>query len=305
MARRPLLGTHHFVSSVLLALLVATPATATNFRLTVLDGPGVGFNDPTPVGPAPGNPGTTLGQQRVNAFQAALDRWGEILASDVEIEVEAEMPDLFCDDTSALLGQASPIDAFRDFAAAPRSQTWYPVALANALSGSDLDPTSADVFARFNGAIEGAPGCLGGFGWWYGIDTPPPTGRPDFFTTVLHEVAHGLGFVSFVDLSTGQKLVGFDDAFSIHLKDGISGELWSDLSDAQRAASAASGRLVWEGPSSRQAAGALIDGVEPSGEVRMYSPDPLELGSSVSHWDIALFPDEIMEPFNVAGPQTS
>ncbi|MGH6900904.1 MAG: hypothetical protein ACREJ5_30850, partial [Geminicoccaceae bacterium] len=29
----------------------------------------------------------------------------------------------------------------------------------------------------------------------------------------------------------------------------------------------------------------------------MYAPNPAEPGSSVSHWDVALTPDELMEPF--------
>jgi hypothetical protein len=45
------------------------------------DGPGEGFNDPTPVAPVGGNPGTTRGQQRLIAFQFAADIWGATLDS--------------------------------------------------------------------------------------------------------------------------------------------------------------------------------------------------------------------------------
>ena len=38
--------------------------------------PGEGFNDPTPAAPVGGNTGTTLGQQRLIAFQHAADIWG-------------------------------------------------------------------------------------------------------------------------------------------------------------------------------------------------------------------------------------
>ena len=37
---------------------------------------GVGFNDPTPAAPIGGNPGTTVGEQRLNAFRHAAEIWG-------------------------------------------------------------------------------------------------------------------------------------------------------------------------------------------------------------------------------------
>ena len=58
---------------------------------------------PLPVSPVLNNPGTTLGQQRLNVFQAAANAWGAILNSNVEILVGAEMTQLFCSATSALL----------------------------------------------------------------------------------------------------------------------------------------------------------------------------------------------------------
>ena len=31
---------------------------------------------------------------------------------------------------------------------------------------------------------------------------------------------------------------------------------------------------------------------------RLYAPNPFEVGSSVSHWDITHFPNQLMEPFS-------
>ena len=45
------------------------------------DAPGVGLNDPTPVAPVGGNPGTTLGEQRRIALHYAADLWGAKLDS--------------------------------------------------------------------------------------------------------------------------------------------------------------------------------------------------------------------------------
>ena len=56
------------------------------------DAPGVGFNDPTPVSPVGGNNGTTLGQQRLIATQAAADIWGQVLTSSTAIVIGATWP---------------------------------------------------------------------------------------------------------------------------------------------------------------------------------------------------------------------
>src|SRR5512138_477925 len=92
---------------------------------------GVGFNDPTPVAPVGGNPGTTLGQQRLNAFQYAAFLWGAELSSSVEIRIFATFEPLTCTATSAVLGSAGPRAVFSGFSNAPVPDTWYHVALAN------------------------------------------------------------------------------------------------------------------------------------------------------------------------------
>ena len=72
--------------------------------------------------------------------------------------------------------------------------------------------------------------------------------------------------------------------------------LWTALSNAGRAASAIDdGNLTWAGASVASVAGLLSAGRHASGRVRMYAPTVLASGSSVSHWDTTLTPNEIME----------
>jgi hypothetical protein len=40
----------------------------------------------------------------------------------------------------------------------------------------------------------------------YGFDGNPPAGKLDLVPTLLHEMAHGLAFLTFVDLASGAKL---------------------------------------------------------------------------------------------------
>lgn len=285
-----------------LALVVSpgfltAPLTAATLTIVNNDGPGEGFNDPTAVAPVAGNTATTRGAQRLNAFQAAADAWGAILSSDVTIVVDATMDPLTpCNPGFGVLGSAGPQFVFRDFAAAPLAGTWYHVALANSLAGADLDPGSGDIEAAFNSDVDTNPNCLTGLDWWYGIGAPAPAGTIDFISTVLHEIAHGLGFSSFVNVSTGAKLLGFDDTYMVNLRDLTTGLDWPDMSNAQRMASAINtANLVWTGINADAASSILSSGTN-GGFVRMYAPNPVQPGSSVSHWDTVLSPDELMEP---------
>src|SRR4026207_2315711 len=88
-----------------------------------------GNTDPTPAAPVGGNTGTTLGQQRLIAFQHAVDIWSQRLDSTVPIFINAQFPPL----APNVLGSAGPVSVVRDFPNAPRAGTWYHVALANKL----------------------------------------------------------------------------------------------------------------------------------------------------------------------------
>ncbi len=279
----------------LVALGLALDTRAATITVVNMDGAGEGFNDPTPVAPVGGNPGTTLGAQRLNAFQAAANVWGGLLLSGVTIFVDASMDPLTCSSTRAVLGHAGPTTVHRDFTGALVAGTWYPQALANKLHGSDLAAAIDDISAAFNSAIGTT--CSLPNVWYYGLDASPPGTDIDFFTVVLHEIGHGLGFLTFVD-SSGVKLMGFDDTFELNLEDHSLALLWPPMTDGQRAASSIdTGDLHWVGAAVVANSGFLTAGRDPiSGHVQMFAPNPFQPGSSVSHWDTALFPDQLMEP---------
>ena len=151
--------------ALVFALLVGAVASSSaygsaNIVIQNGDPAGVGFNDPTPAAPVGGNNGTTLGQQRLNAFQHAANLWGATLNSGPTITVRATWEDLTCDASVRRAGIGRLIWVFGAIFPAHRSANiWYSSALANALSGSDLDPANAEIRARFNIRI-GTAGCL-------------------------------------------------------------------------------------------------------------------------------------------------
>ena len=144
------------VAFLLLAASVTASAGTGKIIIVNVDAPGVGLNDLTPAQPAGGNPGTTLGQQRLNVYEKAAARWTTMLDTNVDILVEASFASLPCDDDGIVLGQAGPKSVRRDFANAPLPGVWYPIALANKFAGNDLSVGLADVAMTFNSALDTA-----------------------------------------------------------------------------------------------------------------------------------------------------
>lgn len=247
--RKPILAK---VSLALLVSLIVLFLSSSAFGAATIviqnnDAAGVGFNDTTPVAPTGGNPGTTLGQQRLNAFQFAANIWGATLNSSSTITVRANWQGLSCTSNSAVLGQAGAVSINRDFPGATFGGTWYGVALANALSGSDLNAASPEINATFNVNL-GNPGCGESFPFYLGLDNNHGNGT-DLVTVLLHEFSHGLGFQTFTNSSTGTLNSGFPSIYDHFLLDNNTGLHWKDMNDTQRQASAISvNKLAWDGP---------------------------------------------------------
>jgi hypothetical protein len=243
-------------------VLLALPAMgAANIVILNNDGPGVGLNDPTPAVPVGSNTGTTLGAQRLFALQHAINIWAAKLDSNVTTTVRASFTGLNCTESSAVLGAAGATSVFRNFAGAPFAGTWYPAALANKISGSDLNPAGPEIQATFNSNL-GNTGCLTGFPFYLGTDANVPTGQIDFVAVALHELAHGLGFQTFTSGSTGDFLSSFPAVWDRFLFDTGTGLSWADSTPAQRAASAVSvNNLVWNGTNVNSVAGQVLSAV--------------------------------------------
>jgi len=284
--------------ALLLCLAAAAPAPAATFVISNLDGPGEGFNDPTPVAPVGGNNGTTLGQQRLNLFEKAAAIWGAAIESAVPVIIQASFDPLSCNASSAVLGSAGSTYIIRDFSGAPRSGTWYHAALANALAGVDLDPGADDIIATFNSALDNNNSCLSGTNWYLGYDHNHG-GDIDLLVVLLHEFAHGLGFSGFTSLSSGRFVNGFPDIYSHYILDNSTGLHWDEMRSNQRKVSATNtGNVVWDGPAVLTGAtGFLTGGADPAGHARLFAPNPVQSGSSISHFDTAASPNLLMEPY--------
>ncbi len=244
------------------ALLVAPRASHAAASITVVnaDTANKGLNDPTSVSPVGGNAGITVGQQRLIAFSYAATIWGAALDASVGISISSSFSDsLFCSSSRATLGAAGPTSIYAtNFSPPARPNVWYVGALASQLAGRDIDPGNPSVQARFN-ALIGSANCLPNTGWYYGLDGNTGPTQYDLVDVVLHEFAHGLGFVSLARqdgswLAPDSQSQGLPDIWEFTMLDLFTGQHWYQMTDQQRAASALRPRqVVWDGASATSA----------------------------------------------------
>jgi hypothetical protein len=301
-----------FVTAVCLAF--APAAAFAEATITIVNGnaPGVGFNDPTAVAPVGGNTGTTLGQQRLNAFQFAADIWGSTLDSSVEIRILATFEPLTCTASGAVLGSAGTRFILRDFPGAEFDNTWYHSALADKRSGVEQIPGESDIRARFNSSIGTLPGCLTGVNWYLGFDLNHGNNIP-LVTVLLHEFAHGLGFSQFASTTTGAMIEGFPDVYNRRILDNTAGLHWHEMTNAQRAASAVnSRRVVFDGPavtvavpSVLQPGTPLLRVLAPASIAGIYQLGTASFGPALSVAGVTGTVVQALDDANAAGPSTT
>jgi hypothetical protein len=153
---------------------------------------------------------------------------------------------LYCSATSVVFGNGSTTEVWTS-PSYPKPDTWYPKALANKLSGVDLDPAFADIRATFNSNL-GQTGCLEGTFFYLGLDNNHGSDI-DLVTHALHYFARGLGFMTTTNLTTGAYIGGLPNVYDHFVLDLTTNKTWSDMTAAERVASAINARkVVWTGP---------------------------------------------------------
>jgi hypothetical protein len=230
------------------------------------------------------------------AINAAVDVWSQNFVSDVPVKVKVTWGR---QSSSAILAAASPGKLHNSFKNIPDSELWYASALADAIAGEDIEPTIEEVSIRINSS--------NGPMLYLGTDGNCPSNKYDLVSMILHEMGHGLGFLSNADYD---ELYGYGsiqqptpfDAYA-QLPDGR--RLMDLDSPSLELGKALTEPLVWSGANGIRA----NNGVKPL----LYTPSPYEGGSSVSHLDENTFAnsarDAVMSPnlkmgevFHLPGP---
>ncbi len=287
--------------------------------------------DSQTVAPVDGNNGTTIGEQRRIAFNHALERIRQQASPIAPIHIRACWAELGGDANRATLASAGPYltrsdnvfadhnnpghyrNRFGHYATVAKAYTWHAMAAiaqstgtgsCRFLTGASCTLPRADVFIQFNSDL-GSTDIIGGRNFRYGLQPLASSSSLDFVGTAMHEIVHGLGFLSLLNLddsgdeplgakfrarlsSSSLEAFGHDDAYSdsLALVEGAdSVRPINPLPLPERAAALTAGpRLRWsDAEAAASPANPWQSAPFPDNLPRIYAPDPIERGSNLSH----------------------
>lgn len=121
--------------------------------------------------------------------EAAFAVWDKILISRVPIHIQVSWEDL----AGGILATGGSDRVFKNFRNAPLRDVWYPSALADALAGQSVNGNSTDIVLKINRNAS----------WNLDYDGPQNFRYYDLLSVIIHEIAHGIGFMSSFEPSGG------------------------------------------------------------------------------------------------------
>ncbi len=130
--------------------------------------------------------------EAMQAFQYAVGIWESLIFSPVPIRIKANFTSL----AKGTLGSCGPTIYYKNFNSTQKINTYYPVALVEKMLGEEVNGVGQfDIVGNFNKDFTN---------WYFGTDGKTPPLKYDFVSTVLHELAHGLGFAGNLDSQSGK-----------------------------------------------------------------------------------------------------
>jgi hypothetical protein len=295
MMRIKRMGPFALAGALILGLLTAPPAPALGFKQIPATTWGHIYagTEPSISKPSPTRnknlEAKSVFQVKYNNFpewakkevQTSIDVWSANFRSSVVISVDASWGR---SSSWGVLGSARPGSFFSAFTGAPDPSLWYPSALANALAGKDLDKKNPEIVIQVNSAAA----------WNSRGDGVPSGNEYDLQSVFLHELGHGLGFLSNDTYDPFFGLGSLDEPtpFDAYLQTSDGRRLADLPTPSKELGIALTTSLVWNGALGIKA----NSGIKP----KMYTPARYEAGSSTSHLDEATFSkaglDSVMTP---------
>lgn len=235
---------------------------------------------------------TGFPDEAVAAFERAVANWERHIQSDVTIRIDASFEDL----DPTVLGGTTPQFAYAvDTDGDDTFEISVLDALADALSGEDQQPDNPDFQIVLNRSRDD---------WHFG-EGDAPAGTIDFTSVVLHEIAHGLGYLDFTQVSNGTGEYGIDfnnngdrtpSVFTFFLAKEEGSDSRVSLTDesefpnpsTELGDALTSDQLVFNGATAITTAEPGNGPIPP----KIYAPAEFSRGSSISHLDENTYPTE-------------
>lgn len=222
------------------------------------------------------------------AFQYAVDIWQNLIYSPVPIHVKASWISLSKD----VLGSCGPSDFYKNFNSTEIWNCYYPVALVEKMLGEEVnDEADFEIVAAFNKDFDD---------WYFGLDGKTPDNQYDLVSTILHELAHGLGFSGLFYSSRGRGGYG-DDGFPAVFDQFVENKAGQKLVDTELFVNPSTNLNLnltsgWLNFDTR-----LVESQSP----RLYAPATWDDGSSIYHLDDFTYssgdPNSLMTPYTAMG----
>ncbi len=218
------------------------------------------------------------------AFQYAVDIWKSLIYSPVPIRIKANWKSL----DKGVLGSCGPSNFYKNFNSTQKWDCYYPVALVEKMLGEEVNGADQfDLTADFNKDFSN---------WYFGIDGNTPSRQYDFVSTVMHELAHGLGFSGFFYSDRGRGGYG---------SDGLSAVFDQVVIDKDK--NKLVSKSIYLNPSVKLYQSFTSGWLEFDTKLaesklpRLYAPSTWDSGSSIYHLDDASYPagdlNSLMTPF--------
>lgn len=221
-----------------------------------------------------------------NAFNYALEIWSYLIKSTIPIKIKAEWVPL----GEGILAETNSTSYKKNFTNAPVRDVNYPVSLAEALSGTELNGSEEEINIRVSSD----------FSWYYGLDGNTPSEKYDLVSVILHEVTHGLGFSHSMQIennigSWGQNYFNDNEKgfAKYYEKFGVVGPNSTTIyrltntnqypnPSGELADALQSNNLYFDGTITKQM---YLNNLP-----KLYAPNPFEGGSTLAHFDEDTFP---------------